>query len=316
MTTPLRRIAGGSENATMADRSAAEQVRHFSYQGYEFACRILECPAPVTEPIVVLCAAFQNIRSYHRYDEYWQDSATIVCMEPPGSYSPDPVPRTVGYEFDADALAYLLDELDLPRINLLGVSLGTAPTHRFAQQHPDRIARLILTGAAWSETMRPRFAELEHWLSLGRADEFARKLVELCVNGDPARTVHNRAAVQRALLEHLSTATEADIVRYLAVAQRLVDHPAAQPGRISGMRALCVTGEHDDLTPPELVRAMAADIDGAAFTTIRDTCHVSFLERNVDWADLVLRFFTDQPLTGLDYLTGVEYPAEAASSLW
>ncbi|QTZ95436.1 alpha/beta fold hydrolase [Streptomyces auratus] len=306
----------------MADSIAAEQVRQLSYQGYEFACRILECPAPVTEPIVVMCAAFQNIRSYHRYDKYWRDSATIICMEPPGSYSPDPVPRTVGYDFDAGALAYLLDELDLPRINLLGISLGAAPTHRFAQEYPERIARLMLTGAALGDTARRGAVELEHWLRLRRADAFGRKMVELCVNGDPTRTVRNRVAVRRALLDHLSTASEAELVRYLAVAQRLVDHPATLPGRISGIPALCVTGEHDELAPPDLTRTMAAGIDGAAFTTMRETCHVSFLERHADWADLVLRFFTDQPLAGLDYLTGLEHPAgcpehdESASSVW
>ncbi|WP_433859757.1 alpha/beta fold hydrolase [Streptomyces kronopolitis] len=306
----------------MADSIAAEEVRQFTYQGYAFACRILECPEPVTEPIVVMCAAFQNIRSYHRYDKFWRDSATIICMEPPGSYSPDPVPRTVGYGFDADALAYLLDELDLSRINLLGISLGAAPTHRFAQEYPERVARLMLTGAALGDTARRGAAELEHWLSLRRADVFGHKMVELCVNGDPTRTVRNRVAVRRALLDHLSSASEAELVRYLAVAQRLADHPATLPGRISGIPALCVTGEHDELAPPDLTRTMAAGIDGAAFTTMRETCHVSFLERHADWADLVLRFFTDQPLADLDYLTGLEHPAgrpghdESASSVW
>ncbi|MGW3274174.1 alpha/beta fold hydrolase [Streptomyces kronopolitis] len=318
----LCRVTGGSENAIMAESFAAEQIRQFSYQGYAFACRILECPAPVTEPIVVLCGAFQNIRSYHRYDRYWHDSATVICMEPPGSYSPDPVPRTVGYGFDADALAYLLDELELPRINLLGVSLGAAPTHRFAQEYPERLARLMLTGAAWGDSARRGAGELAHWLGLRRADEFGRTMVELCVNEDPTRTVRNRKAVRRALLEHLSTASEAEMVRYLAVAQRLVDHPATLPGRISGIPTLCVTGEHDDLAPPGLARRMAAGIDGAAFTTIRETCHVSFLERPADWADLVLRFFTDQPLDGLDYLSALEHPAgrleheETASPGW
>jgi 4,5:9,10-diseco-3-hydroxy-5,9,17-trioxoandrosta-1(10),2-diene-4-oate hydrolase len=46
----------------------------------------------------------------------------------------------------ADALAALLDELGIPRVHVIGNSLGGGVAVRFALRHPDRAERLVLMG--------------------------------------------------------------------------------------------------------------------------------------------------------------------------
>ncbi|WP_161952574.1 alpha/beta fold hydrolase [Actinoplanes sp. TFC3] len=292
--------------------SDAEEIHQLSFRGYDFACRVVPCENPVTEPIVVLCAAFQNMHSYSRYDAYWKDIATIIAVDPPGQYSPTPVPREHGYGFDADALLYLLDEWQLPRVNLLGVSLGFSPAHRTAQLHPDRIARLVLAGAAeWEPAKRRRFGEIERALAAREGEKFGQLALELFSCGDPEPTIVHRQVINRALRGRLASSTEPDMVRYEVMSQRAIDHPAYLPGRISGVPTLCLTGEHDDISSPHLARELASQIDDATFTLLRDTCHLSFLQRGAEWAETVRRFFTDQPLDDLDFLTALEHPAQA-----
>lgn len=293
----------------MIDGAEREHVRHLTYNGFGFACRILECAAPVTEPIVVLCGAYQDMYSYRRFDKYWRDSATIICVDLPGSHSVDPLPPSYGYEVHRGALARLVDVLELPAVNLLGISNGFPAAHRFAQRHPSRVARLAMSGAAvWSAPVRDTLREMTRFLRAGQVNDFARTATELFLCHDEERTVRNREVVRRALHSRLSSISPADAHRYLGTSQRCAEHPAVLPGGLRGVRALCMTGEHDTLSPPQGARALAAEMEGAVYTTIRETDHLAFLERAPDWADTVLRFFTDRPLDGLEHLTPLEYP--------
>jgi 4,5:9,10-diseco-3-hydroxy-5,9,17-trioxoandrosta-1(10),2-diene-4-oate hydrolase len=48
------------------------------------------------------------------------------------------------FSYSAEALAGLLDELHLPRVHLIGNSLGGGTAVRFALRYPQRVARLVL----------------------------------------------------------------------------------------------------------------------------------------------------------------------------
>jgi 4,5:9,10-diseco-3-hydroxy-5,9,17-trioxoandrosta-1(10),2-diene-4-oate hydrolase len=70
-----------------------------------------------------------------------------LLVDQPGFGDSDK-PEVTGhfFEFAADALAGMLDEIGVERIHLLGNSLGGGTAVRFALKHPKRVGRLVLMG--------------------------------------------------------------------------------------------------------------------------------------------------------------------------
>jgi pimeloyl-ACP methyl ester carboxylesterase len=287
-----------------------DQVHRFFFSGFGYQCRVVQCPAPSTEPIVVIGGAFQNMYSYRRLEGPWAQTAPLIHVELPGSGNADPLPATYGFDFLADALTDLLDRLGLDRVNLYAVSYAVPVAYHLAQRDPGRLSRLALMGAA--SVYPPEGLEglraMADALASGDADGYARRSVEsLMAPAD--RTVRNRAAVTRVLARDMAAVTGPDFERHLASIRRVIDWSGLPDGGVSGVPALCVTGEHDTLTRPDLGREAAATIAGSIFTLVRDTDHLPALERRREVGELLLRFFTDQPLDDLDFLTPLEYPS-------
>ena len=70
-----------------------------------------------------------------------------LVVDQPGFGKSDKPPVTGNYfTFAADALAGLLDELGIPRVHLVGNSLGGGTAVRFAINYPERAGRLVLMG--------------------------------------------------------------------------------------------------------------------------------------------------------------------------
>jgi 4,5:9,10-diseco-3-hydroxy-5,9,17-trioxoandrosta-1(10),2-diene-4-oate hydrolase len=70
-----------------------------------------------------------------------------LLVDQPGFGKSDKPPVTGAYfTFAADALAGLLDELGIPRVHLVGNSLGGGTAVRFALNYPQRAGRLVLMG--------------------------------------------------------------------------------------------------------------------------------------------------------------------------
>ena len=70
-----------------------------------------------------------------------------VMMDLPG-YGQSAARPATGHFFTvaADALASLLDELNISKVHLIGNSLGGGTAMRFALRYPDRVGRLVLMG--------------------------------------------------------------------------------------------------------------------------------------------------------------------------
>ncbi|MET9536947.1 alpha/beta hydrolase [Streptomyces sp. NPDC006553] len=287
----------------------AAQVQRFVFEGFGYQCRIVQNPAPRTEPIIVVGGAFQNMHSYRRLEGPWAEAATVISVDLPGSGASDPLPAAYGFDFLSGVLADLLDRLALGRVNLYAISYGVPVAYHLAQDHPRRVARLALMGAAplYPPEGLQGLRAMADALASADADDYARRSVEALMA--PAdRPVRNRAAVTRLLARDMSAITGAAFDRHLASTRRVIDWQGFPPGGITGIPALCFTGEHDTLTRPDLGREAASTIEDSVFTLVRETDHLPALERHREVSQLLLRFFTDQSLEALDFLTPLEHP--------
>jgi pimeloyl-ACP methyl ester carboxylesterase len=83
-----------------------------------------------------------------------------------GASSPAPAPDAYGYELLAEDLLALLDDRAVERAVLAGASMGAHTAARFALDHGDRVAGLVLITPAFEPDAGDREGSLERWDAL------------------------------------------------------------------------------------------------------------------------------------------------------
>nr|WSW71338.1 alpha/beta hydrolase [Streptomyces sp. NBC_00995] len=274
-----------------------ETIRNLSVHGLRYSYRVLAQPSPRTEPAVVLGGALQGMYGWPQMDEHLGPHTPVVTADLPGMGGADPLPPGTGDDVLYDAVAGIIDDLGVARVNLFGFSYGASIAFGCARRDPGRIARLALGGvpAHISEAQRTQWGRAVDRLGEGDTAGLATLTTEALMCQDPRRTVHRRelarSYVRRSFVHALTHSPHA-----AQSLRRALAHRPDFSGGLSGVPALVFAGEHDTVTSPERQRAFARTIEGSRFLTIGDSDHWVVLERPDDVADLVARFFTDRPL--------------------
>jgi pimeloyl-ACP methyl ester carboxylesterase len=259
-------------------------------------------------PVLLLGGAFQDRHSWARYEARLAPLATIVTVDLPGTGEADPLPPGYGLEFLADAAHHMVTELGLPALNVMGGSYGGTVAYRLAQRHPHSVRRLLLCGTALRvpDATRARARASIDLFRAGDRDGFVRSTIALFLCAEPAATIHKRAAVNRLLERQLRALTPDQADRYVWNTERVLACTDRDAGAPPTGPVLVVTGEHDTLTTPTMCRGIASGCPDARFTTIRHADHLLPVERAAEFADLMIRYFGDQPIDDLPYCTGLE----------
>lgn len=187
-------------------------------------------------------------------------------------------------------LAALLDHLGVGRAVIVGVSVGGMIAQGYALAHPDRVAGLVLcdTGAC-----------------IGTAQMWNVRIAAVTTGG--------LGSIADAILQRwFSTPFRAHRQTELAVWRNLLvrtpDHGYA--GTCAALRdadlrdlvgtietpTLCVCGDEDGATPPELVRELAALIPDATYLEIEQAGHLPCIEQPAVLADAITTFLRENEL--------------------
>ncbi|WP_221353461.1 alpha/beta fold hydrolase [Streptomyces beigongshangae] len=303
-----------------APEHVEEELVTLEWRGLRYACRVITPDRPpVTEPLVLLGGALQDMYAWPRLERRLSDHMPLVFVDLPGVGTADDLPAEQGFDALAEAALLVADRLGFDRINLLGASYGAPIAYRAALSRPARVARLVLAGA--THRMNPRLvSDCEQvWrtraaladgadgsLTDSGAQEIAARAVAALVNTALRDRISQASTVARMLHRQFVRVTPAEARRHAVCHQRLLDGDPLPQAGIDTVRALVFTGEHDDVSTPDENRAVAAAITGSTFLLVRDADHMVHLEREAEYADLVLRFLTDLPLDDLPYTTPPE----------
>jgi pimeloyl-ACP methyl ester carboxylesterase len=288
-----------------------EVVRALTVGRTRFGYRILRQPNPQTEPVIVLGGGFQGSHGWPHMEDRITPVTSLVTADLPGMGTSDPPPPGAGTEFMADAIDRIIDDLDVPQVNLFGYSYGAELAFGCARRHPHRIARLVLGGVVshTSAAQRVSLRQAAEHLTHGDVEAFATVAarMQLCLDED--RHIPRRALVYRYVRRSMLHVAVHVPHAMDSLRRSLISGPAFDGG-LAGVPALVFTGEHDSITAPELQREFAATIPGSRFLTIRDSDHWVVLERAADIADLAVRFFTDRPLDSAPYVAALDSPVQ------
>jgi 3-oxoadipate enol-lactonase / 4-carboxymuconolactone decarboxylase len=227
---------------------------------------------PQVEPLVA--AGFRVVRYDHR--GHGRSPA------PPGPYTLT--------ELGEDLVA-LLDRLALPRVSLVGLSLGGMTGMWLAQHHPERLDRLVLCctsaelGPAemWIERARAARADgldgladaaVGRWLTApGKNPALAARLREMFTGNDPEGYASCCTAIQT-----------------MSIVDGLADIKTP---------TLVIAGAQDQATPPDHARRIAATIPDARLEIVDGAAHLGNLERPDEFTALILNHLHSRHAAGM-----------------
>lgn len=199
----------------------------------------------------------------------------------------------------AEWLAELVDGLGVDRVNLVGASMGGFVAIAFATAHPQRVRRLVLTGAAGGLFPDPGLF-LRLW---GRpiVGAVISHLMPRDIDGVRKRAIGGYVVHAERVPEDLLGVTLAAMhlpgwgpanreilrsvtgIRGWRADMRLDDDLAA-----AGIPTTFVLGAEDSLTAPSAMRALAARMPDAEVTVIPEAGHIPHLDQPNAVADAVV----------------------------
>jgi 3-oxoadipate enol-lactonase len=177
----------------------------------------------------------------------------------------------------ADDVAKLLDERELERVVLCGLSMGGYVALAFARRHPERLGGLVLcgtrAGADTEEARAARLAMAERVLADG-----VGFLPEAMLPGLLGETSRQQ---RPELVQQVTDAILDQDPGGIAAAQRGMAERADSTGVLGQITVptLVITGMRDELISPEESTEMAAAIRDARLVQVPDAGHLVNLEQ-------------------------------------
>jgi len=181
----------------------------------------------------------------------------------------------------ADAIA-IIEEVAKGPVIMVGLSIGGLISQRVAADRPDLIRALVLSNTA------AKLGTAESWqaridaITAGGLESIADMVMERWF------AAPFRATAELALWRNMLTRSPA--AGYIAACRALAR--ADQTGATARLTqpTLVIAGAEDGASPPDIVRATAALIPGAAFHLIPGAGHLPPVETPAAWAAIVAPF--------------------------
>lgn len=199
----------------------------------------------------------------------------ILAPALPGFDGSDPLRQAHVDEYARHVLA-LLDELEVPRAVLAGVSMGGYLIFSVLRQAPDRVAGIVLAdtrSGADTETAREGRGRMLQMVRDGGPAAVADAMLPKLLGETTRRLQPDLAGRVRAMIERQPPSAIS------AAIELLRDRPDSTP-LLKDVRvpALVVVGTEDALTPPAEAEQMAAALPDSRIARIDDAGHLSNLE--------------------------------------
>ncbi|MDR6629365.1 pimeloyl-ACP methyl ester carboxylesterase [Acinetobacter lwoffii] len=258
-------------------------------------------------PMVIIGGAFQNFNSYKYCVEQLFDAGPIILIDLPSMGANQQISNvdtglsagTLELEDLAAMLGRWLEQMQLPQVAILGMSLGSVVASCLADQRPELVDRMILMGVMQKtrKSWRMLLEESLHLMKEQRMDEFGQAVILYLVNHARLTETRMSPTAKRLFFKQMAefTATEQD--RYDINCNRLlrlINVPIPQ------CKVLVACGQYDSFTLPHENANFALQCPDMQYVQIAGADHVPQLQRRKETMHLFATFLRDEAVDQLD----------------
>ena len=192
------------------------------------------------------------------------------------------------YQIDdhVNDLIALMDRLKMSNAVICGLSVGGLIAMRLSKVRPDLVASLVLCDTA------PKIGTAQMWeerMEIVRREGMAGLLK---ANMERWFTKHFHAHRKADLDGYSNMFLRVPLAGYLGTAAAIRDADLTEDAQKIALPVMCVVGEEDGSTPPELVLDMANMIPNADFKLIKGAGHIPCVEQPHILADTLASFIS------------------------
>lgn len=235
-------------------------------------------------PLVFANSLGTDLRIWDAVAERLGGDFRLVLYDKRGHGLSEAPPQPYAMDDHIDDLAALLDHLGIAGANLVGLSVGGMIAQGLAARRPDLVAALVLSDTAhkigndalWNERIRA--------VNEAGIASIAEGIMERWFT--PAYRVPGNAD----FTGYTAMLTRTPVEGYAGTCAALRDTDFTETTRGLAVPTLCIVGDQDGSTPPELVRELAGLIDGAAFKIVENAGHLPCIEQPAAMARLIADF--------------------------
>jgi len=203
------------------------------------------------------------------------------------------------YIFKYLAIGQWLEQMQLPKVAILGMSLGSVVASCLADQRPELVDRMILMGVMQKtrKSWRMLLEESLHLMKEQRMDEFGQAVILYLVNHARLKETRMSPTAKRLFFKQMSefTATEQD--RYDINCNRLLRLTNVP---IPQCKVLVACGQYDSFTLPHENANFALQCPNMQYVQIASADHVPQLQRRKETMHLFATFLRDEPVDQLE----------------
>ncbi|ARQ12699.1 3-oxoadipate enol-lactonase (plasmid) [Rhizobium etli] len=192
-------------------------------------------------------------------------------------------------EDHATDLAGLLDLLSVKDAVILSLSVGGLIAQSLHQRRPDLVRALILSNTAHkigtAESWNARIAAVEKNGIASIVDAIMERWF----------TPAFRRPENTAYSGYCNMLTRQPVGGYIAACEAIRDADLTQAAKSIAVPTLCIVGDQDGSTPPDLVLSTARLIPGARYEVIPDCAHIPCVEQPEALTAIIRAFLTSLP---------------------
>ena len=104
------------------------------------------------EPLVLLHGGLMTIGEMSTLLESFAKTHKVIAVELQGHGRTADTDRPLAFATMGDDIAGLLDQLNIPQADIVGLSLGAAVGLRTAIQHPEKVRRLVVISSPYAKS--------------------------------------------------------------------------------------------------------------------------------------------------------------------
>lgn len=241
------------------------------------------------KPLVVLNGIMMSTASWAPFIEPFSAANRLILLDMLEQGRSSKLEEGYTHDIQVDALKALLDELELEKVSIMGISYGGSVAMKFALKYHENLDRLLLfNAAAWTS---PWLRDIGRAWNKAAADGEAYYYTAIPVIYSPQFFTEKSDWMEKrreALIPIFNYAPFMDSMVRLTSSTDTYDIR----GELHKIKAptLVVSSEFDFITPVTEQQLIASQIPNASYVTIPGAGHASMYEKPMLFASLVLGF--------------------------